>query len=150
MLRAIELSAGNLKDLHGGPFGALVVQGDRVLGQGSNQVLARNDPTAHAEIVAIRRACTILDSYDLSDCLIYSSCEPCPMCLGAIYWARIKGIYYACTRDDAAEIGFDDRFFYQELIKPAGLRQIKSEQALRAQGLEVFERWKLLEDRPLY
>ncbi len=150
MLRAIELSAGNLKDLHGGPFGALVVQGERVLGQGSNQVLARNDPTAHAEIVAIRQACTILDSYDLSDCLIYSSCEPCPMCLGAIYWARIKGIYYACTRDDAAEIGFDDRFFYQELIKPAGLRQIKSEQALRAQGLEVFERWKLLEDRPLY
>ncbi|MFP4083489.1 MAG: nucleoside deaminase [Desulfonatronovibrio sp.] len=150
MEKAIALSEKNLEMLHGGPFGAVVVKDNQVIGQGYNQVILTNDPTAHAEIVAIRQACAQLGSYSLQGCSVYSSCEPCPMCLGAIYWARPANLYYACTRRDAGLIGFDDYLFYQEMEKPGDQRIIKTSQIMRDQAYEIFKRWQKLAWKPAY
>ncbi|MFP4398086.1 MAG: nucleoside deaminase [Desulfonatronovibrio sp.] len=150
MEKAIALSEKNLEMLHGGPFGAVVVKDNQVIGQGYNQVILTNDPTAHAEIVAIRQACAQLGSYSLQGCSVYSSCEPCPMCLGAIYWARPANLYYACTRRDAGLTGFDDYLFYQEMEKPGDQRIIKTSQIMRDQAYEIFKRWQKLAWKPAY
>ncbi len=125
---AIDIARENVETNNGGPFGALVVKKGKVISVGRNQVTPTNDPTAHAEIQAIRAACLYLNSFQLNDCEIYTSCEPCPMCIGAIYWARPKAVYYACTKIDAAQIGFDDHFIYEQIALPVELRDIKMEQ----------------------
>ncbi|HEY0274019.1 MAG TPA: nucleoside deaminase [Chitinophaga sp.] len=139
---AIALSAEGMKNGDGGPFGAIVVQGDRVVGRGWNQVLKTNDPTAHAEVVAIRDACNHLHTYQLHHCEVYTSCEPCPMCLGAIYWARPQRVYFANTRADAAAIGFDDAFIYGEINRPFAERSIPLIGLPAAGAWEVFRQWK--------
>lgn len=121
---AVRIAHENVLNLRGGPFGAVVVKDGEVIGSAGNEVTALNDPTAHAEIMAIRRACRHLGSFQLTDCEIYTSCEPCPMCIGAIYWARPKAVYYACTKEEAAEAGFDDQFIYEQLALPAEARRI--------------------------
>ena len=141
MRRAIELSRSNI-DNNGGPFGAVIVKNGQIVGEGANRVTASFDPTAHAEIVAIRSACATLKTFNLSDCTIYTSCEPCPMCLSAIYWARINAIYYANTKDDAAALGFDDAFVYREISLPTAQRKIPAEQLLHAEGLTAFSFWR--------
>jgi tRNA(Arg) A34 adenosine deaminase TadA len=125
----------------GGPFGAIIVRNGEILSEGCNQVTSTNDPTAHAEVTAIRLACQKLENFQLEGCVIYTSCEPCPMCLGAIYWAGIEKIYYACTKDDAAAVGFDDAFIYQELNTPKSDRKLPQETCLREEALVVFEAW---------
>ncbi|MCX7833557.1 MAG: nucleoside deaminase [Ignavibacteria bacterium] len=142
MQEAIRLSEENLSKYNGGPFGAVIVRNDKIISKGVNLVISTNDPTAHAEIVAIRKACKKLKKIWLDDCEIYTSCEPCPMCLSAIYWARIKKIYFANTRKDAEKIGFIDKEIYDELSVPSFKRKIKSEQHLRSKAIEVFEKWK--------
>ena len=134
----------------GGPFGAVVVRNDEIVGRGWNQVTSTNDPTAHAEVVAIRDACSRLKTFSLAGCEIYSSCEPCPLCLAAIYWSRLDRIYYAATCDDSAAAGFDDRRVYQELQKPAAERSILMEQALREEALEALQSWGKKVDRIRY
>lgn len=148
--KAIELAKKGMNEQKGGPFGAVVVKNGKIIGEGNNQVTATNDPTAHAEMVAIRDACKNLNSFQLEGCTIYTSCEPCPMCLGAIYWARPDKIFYACSREDAAEIGFDDDFIYQEIELPTERRQIKTRQICREDGLQVFEEWKEKEGKIEY
>jgi len=138
---AIALSNQNVQQGLGGPFGAVVVKDGEIVAQSANRVVPDNDPTAHAEVAAIRLACKALNTFDLSGCIIYASCEPCPMCLGAIYWARIDKIFYANTKDDAANIGFDDAFIYEELDCKMEDRKIQHEQLLRAEALEVFNAW---------
>ena len=113
--RAIELSRKGMQDGHGGPFGCVITKGDVIVGEGCNKVISSNDPTAHAEVVAIRMACKVLETYQLTGCDLYTSCEPCPMCLGTIYWARPDHVFYAGTRHDAAEAGFDDHFIYEQV-----------------------------------
>jgi guanine deaminase len=140
MRRAIELSRINI-DNNGGPFGAIIVKNGQIVAEGANRVTASCDPTAHAEIVAIRAACTKLNTFNLTGCTIYTSCEPCPMCLAALYWARIDKIFYANTKEDAAAIGFDDAFIYHELSLPTDQRQLPSEQLLDPDRLEAFELW---------
>jgi guanine deaminase len=142
MKRAIELAAIGMASGHGGPFGALVVRGDEVLAEGYNQVTSAHDPTAHAEVNAIRAACKSLETFSLAGCEIYSSCEPCPMCLSAIYWARLDRLYFAATRGDAAEIGFDDAFLYEELPLAPAERQLPSSQALREEARAAMLPWK--------
>lgn len=142
MQRAIELAGSNIKNLKGGPFGAVVVKDGKIIGEGSNHVIANNDPTAHAEIVAIREACKNLSSFQLDGCEIYSSCEPCPMCLGAIYWARPAKLYYAADRDDAAGADFDDSFIYKEVSLPIEDRQIPTIQLLKEESQAIFNEWK--------
>ena len=142
MLRAVELSRNSVESGKGGPFGCVIVKNGKIVGEGSNQVTTTNDPTAHAEIVAIRNACKNLNSFQLEDCEVYTSCEPCPMCLGAIYWARPEKIYYANTRNDAALINFDDSFIYDEISEPIENRKIKMESLGRDEALIVFELWK--------
>jgi guanine deaminase len=150
MQRAIELARSGMQSGKGGPFGCVIVKDGEIIGEGSNGVTSTNDPTAHAEVVAIRQACTNLNSFQLDGCDIYTSCEPCPMCLGAIYWARPAKVYYACTHDDAAAIEFDDKFIYEELaLKPAE-RHIPFEQILRDKALEVFQEWKEKTDKIRY
>ncbi|HKS38312.1 MAG TPA: nucleoside deaminase [Verrucomicrobiae bacterium] len=134
----------------GGPFGAVMVRDGTVVGRGANQVTARNDPTAHAEIVAIRDACERLKTFQLSDCDLYASCEPCPMCLGAIYWARIKWVYYAGARSDAAEAGFDDDFIYREMAVPFEGRTLTMEQVMREEALAAFKAWAGKTDKVPY
>jgi guanine deaminase len=141
MREAIELSRVNVREGKGGPFAALVVRNGVVLARGTNLVTSTNDPTAHAEVVAIRAACRALGTFQLDGCDIYTSCEPCPMCLGAIYWARPRAVYFANTRDDAASIGFDDRFIYDEFPRPHGLRKIPMNQLLREEALAAFHEW---------
>ena len=141
MRRAIELAQQGIDNNDGGPFGAIVVRNGEIIGEGNNYVTSTNDPTAHAEIVAIRNACAKLGTFQLEDCTIYTSCEPCPMCLGAIYWARPKQIFYACNKVDAARVGFDDDFIYQEIERPIAERHIKTENLLREEGLTVFANW---------
>jgi len=150
MQRAIDLAAEGVKKGAGGPFGAVVVKDGEIVGEGHNQVTSTNDPTAHAEVVAIRRACEKLGSFQLDDCIVYTSCEPCPMCLGAIYWARPKQIFYACDRQDAAVIGFDDQFIYDELEKEMNDRQIKIVRIMRKEALPVFENWQEKSDKVEY
>ena len=142
MRMAIALSKKNIKKALGGPFGAVIVRNSKVIAKSVNKVIDTNDPTAHAEISAIRIASKKLKNFDLSDCVIYSSCEPCPMCLGAIYWSRISKIYYANTKHDAADLGFDDKFIYEELDLPAEKRKLAGVQLLRNEALEVFKEWQ--------
>lgn len=149
MKRAIELSIGSVNG-GGGPFGAVIVREGEIIAEASNSVTIDNDPTAHAEVNAIRRAARKLGSFDLSGCEIYTSCEPCPMCLGAIYWSHIEKIYYANTRKDAAEIGFDDDFIYQEIALPLEKRRKPIEEFMRSEALEAFELWKAKDDRTEY
>jgi tRNA(Arg) A34 adenosine deaminase TadA len=150
MERAIELARAGVAANDGGPFGAVVVRDGKIVGEGNNRVTSTNDPTAHAEIIAIRNACQNLETFQLDGCTIYTSCEPCPMCLGAIYWARPKGVFYACTRDDAAKIGFDDRFIYQELKKPNEEREMVLVSIMREEALAVFNTWSVKPDKTAY
>jgi len=139
---AIRLAVENVDSGRGGPFGAVVVKDGRTIARGANLVTATHDPTAHAEIVAIRLACEVLQSFQLTGCTVYCSCEPCPMCLGALYWARPDAIVYACTKEDAAAIDFDDAFIYTELARPVGQRELPTRQLLREEALVAFERWR--------
>jgi guanine deaminase len=141
MRRAIELAREGVSDGIGGPFGAVIARDGVIIGEGANRVTATNDPTAHAEVVAIRNACREIGSFQLDGCVIYASSEPCPMCLGAIYWARPERLYIACTRDDAAEAGFDDAFIYEELNREMAERRVPVAVLLRDEGLEVFREW---------
>lgn len=150
MKRAIELSRHNMNAGHGGPFGAVIVRDGKIIGEGWNKVTSTNDPTAHAEVEAIRDACKKLGTFELKDCEIYTSCEPCPMCLAAIYWARIGRIYYGNTRDDAAAIQFDDEFLYREIATPMHLRVVPIEPLLRDEALLVFSEWTAKMDRTPY
>ena len=142
MREAIRLSIDNVDSGRGGPFGAVVVKDGQIIARGANSVTATNDPTAHAEVVAIREACRVLGTFQLEGCEIYTSCEPCPMCLGAIYWARPDKLYYANTKEDAAAIQFDDQFIYEELEKPAEQRALFTRQFLREEALAAFEKWQ--------
>ena len=147
MRKAIELSLiGSQEGIGQGPFGAVIVKDDKIVGQGHNNVVAYNDPTAHADVVAIRDACKNLGTYELQDCEIYTSCEPCPMCLSAIYWAKLCKIYYGNTRNDAAEIGFDDAFLYAEIPLPLSERKIAIEELSRNEAQEAFKLWAKKED----
>lgn len=150
MARAIQLSLQNVHSGCGGPFGAVIVRDGKVIAEGVNQVAARNDPTAHAEVLAIREACAKLGNFDLSACELYTSCEPCPMCLGAIYWARLARLYYANTASDAAHIGFDDSFIYDELKVPQAARRIPAVQLMREEALAAFHAWAAKPDRIPY
>ena len=141
MRKAIRLSVANVDKAKGGPFGCVIVKDGEVIARGSNSVTATNDPTAHAEVVAIRKACKALKTYQLTGCEIYTSCEPCPMCLAAIYWARPDKIYYANSKEDAAAINFDDKLIYDELAKPISERKIFTEQLLRDEAQEAFKKW---------
>jgi guanine deaminase len=148
--RAIELSKQGMQGGKGGTFGCVVVQGDEIVGEGCNQVTSSNDPTAHAEVVAIRAACTKLGTYQLSDCEIYTSCEPCPMCLGAIYWARPRRVIYANTREEAAAIEFDDDFIYNEINASMKDRKIPFVHFPHPKAKEVFNAWKNWEGKKKY
>ena len=141
MARAIQLSIENVQS-GGGPFGAVVVKGGIVIGEAANQVTSTNDPTAHAEVVAIRAACKKLGAFDLEGCEIYTSCEPCPMCLAAIYWARLSRVYFANVDADASKIGFDDSVIYREIAKPQAQRKIPMIQIMRDEALEAFRAWE--------
>ncbi|MBC7921712.1 MAG: nucleoside deaminase [Ferruginibacter sp.] len=142
MEEAAQLSLDNLQSGEGGPFGAVVVKGGRIIARGNNRVTSTNDPTAHAEVVAIREACRLLGTFDLRGCELYTSCEPCPMCLGAIYWARFDKVYFANTRHDAADAGFDDALIYQEIEKPLAQRKLPMEHFPNEKARAVFWRWK--------
>jgi guanine deaminase len=141
MRMAIGFSEKNVKESLGGPFGAVVVKDGVVIAASGNLVTSSNDPTAHAEVSAIRLACKELNTFDLNGCVIYTSCEPCPMCLSAIYWARLDRVYYANTKVDAAEVGFDDKFIYEELDKPMHERTLPVVQMLRDEALQAFKLW---------
>jgi guanine deaminase len=141
MKEAIRLSVVNVEEGKGGPFGAVIVKDGKIIARGVNQVTSGNDPTAHAEVVAIRNACAALNSFQLEGCEIYTSCEPCPMCLGAIYWARPVKLFYANSKEDAAKIGFDDQFIYEEIAKPVEERKLFTKQLLREEALEAFKKW---------
>jgi guanine deaminase len=142
MARAIQLSINNVQSGRGGPFGAVVVKDGNIVAEGANLVTATNDPTAHAEVLAIREACKKLGVFDLEGCEIYSSCEPCPMCLGAIYWARLARVYFANAAADASKIGFDDSLIYREIAQPHSQRQIPMIQLMREQALAAFRAWE--------
>jgi len=150
MLRAIELARAGMDNNDGGPFGCVVVKDGRILGEGNNRVTSTNDPTAHAEVVAIREACKALDVFQLDGCSIYTSCEPCPMCLGAIYWARPAQVFYACTREDAAAVGFDDDFIYNEISLPNEDRERVMINLLREEGVALFQAWDAKADKIEY
>ena len=141
MREAIRLSIANVTSGKGGPFGAVVVKDGKIIARGVNEVTTLNDPTAHAEVVAIRRACSALKTFQLEGCELYASCEPCPMCLAAIYWARPDRVYFANTKEDAAEIAFDDKFIYEEISRPSDERKIPTTQLLREEALEAFQKW---------
>lgn len=149
MMKAIELSMNSVAN-GGGPFGAVIVKDGKIVAEGSNCVTLNNDPTAHAEVTTIRKACTALNTFDLSGCEIYTSCEPCPMCLSAIYWARIERIYYGCDKVDAKNIGFDDSFIYEQIELKPELRSIPSSQMLHTEALEAFRMWTDKEDKIEY
>ena len=149
MAKAIELSINSANTI-GGPFGSVIVKKNKIIAEGSNIVTSSNDPTAHGEVVAIREACKKLNTFDLSGCEIYTSCEPCPMCLSAIYWSRLDKIYYANTREDAKNIDFDDSFIYTEIPKKIDDRKIKMVQMLRDEALKAFEIWDKKVDKIKY
>lgn len=150
MRRAIALSEAAMRANHGGPFGAVIVQGDRIVAEGYNRVTSNLDPTAHAEMEAIRAACKALGQFQLIDCDIYTSCEPCPMCLSAIYWARLRRIYYANTRQDAADVGFDDDFLYREIPREAAERSVPATRLLAGEARRAFDAWKHKADKIRY
>ena len=149
MKRAIELSVESVNN-GGGPFGCVIIKDDKIIAEGSNKVTSHNDPTAHGEIVAIREACKKLNNFSLNQCELYSTCEPCPMCLSAIYWARIKKIYYGNTRNDARKIDFDDSLIYTELQKNIDKRKIPMIQIMRNEALKAFELWDNKKDKIKY
>jgi len=149
MLRAIELSISSANGT-GGPFGCVIVKDDKIIAEGSNKVTFSNDPTAHAEIVAIREACKKLNTFNLSSCDLYASCEPCPMCLSAIYWSHVDNIFYANTREDAKKINFDDSLIYSEILKKNEDRKIPIKQMLRDKALKAFEIWNKKTDKIEY
>ena len=150
MREAIRLSRIKMQRGQGGPFGAVVVRRGQIIARGWNRVTSVNDPTAHAEVMAIRAACRKLKTFQLADCELYTSCEPCPMCLAAIYWARLEKVYYANTRRDAAKIGFDDELIYREVARPVSRRRLLMKQLLRADAGKVFAAWKSLPDKVVY
>jgi guanine deaminase len=150
MKRAIELALENVRSGRGGPFGVVIVKGGQILAEGANSVTSTNDPTAHAEIVAIREACRKLKTFQLDGCEIYSSCEPCPMCVGAIYWARAARVFYGASAGDAAVAQFDDAVIFREIAQPARLRRIPMTQAMRDEALVAFRAWMEKPDRIRY
>tara|TARA_B100000809_G_scaffold9699_1_gene9189 strand:+ start:1191 stop:1670 length:480 start_codon:yes stop_codon:yes gene_type:complete len=150
MRKAIRLSMENVQSGNGGPFGTVIVKNGKIIATGVNEVTKSNDPTAHAEMIAIRNACEKLNSFQLDGCDIYCSCEPCPMCLGAIYWARPKSIYFANSKKDAAEINFDDNFIYQEIKLPIHERKLTITQLLRDEAQSVFLQWQESENKIEY
>lgn len=150
MKEAIALAHQCMEDGDGGPFGVVIVKDGKIVGRGRNRVTVDNDPTAHAEVMAIRDACRRLETFQLDGCDIYTSCEPCPMCLGAIYWAHIERIYYAANQHDASDAGFDDSFIYKEIELSSNQRSIPAEQHLQATAAEVFEQWKEWEGKIAY
>jgi len=150
MARAIQLSVDNVLSTQGGPFGAVIVKDGTIVAEGVNHVTSRKDPTAHAEVVAIRKACTKLGTFQLKDCEIYTSCEPCPMCLGAIYWARLARVYFGNIAADASAIGFDDSFIYREIAQPFRGRRIPMIQMMHEEALAAFRAWQEKSDKILY
>ena len=150
MQRAFEMAMKGMESNAGGPFGCVIVKDGKIIAEAHNEVTSSNDPTAHAEVTAIRRACKELNEFQLQECIIYTSCEPCPMCLGAIYWARPAKVYYACTKNDAANINFDDQFIYRELDINLRDRKIPFHELSREEGLKVFEQWEEKGDKTLY
>ena len=149
MARAIQLSLENIEK-GGGPFGAVIVKDGEIIAESGNSVTNDNDPTAHAEVNTIRKACKKLDTFDLEGCIIYSSCEPCPMCLGAIYWAHLDELYFANNKKDAGNIGFDDAFIYDELDLPYEKRKLKTNQFMRDEAIKAFEKWDEYEGKTEY
>ena len=150
MREAIRLSFETMRNNTGGPFGAVVVKDGKIIARGFNSVVSTNDPTAHAEIVAIREACKTIDDFQLTGCEIYTSCEPCPMCMAAIYWARPEKVYYANSKTDAAEIGFDDNFIYQELELDYSQRKISIQRLLEDEAIKAFQEWSKKNDKIEY
>ncbi|MBI2517169.1 MAG: nucleoside deaminase [Opitutae bacterium] len=150
MREAIKLADDGMRSGRGGPFGCVVVRRGEIVGRGSNRVTSTNDPTAHAEVTAIRDACAKLKTFQLTDCELYTSCEPCPMCLSAIYWARIPTVFYGNTRQDAAAIGFDDDFIYQQVPLPPEKRAIRMQPLLRTEALATFQGWAAKPDKVKY
>ncbi|MDJ0632107.1 MAG: nucleoside deaminase [Xenococcaceae cyanobacterium MO_188.B29] len=150
MGEAIALSEESVRSGKGGPFGAVIVKEGKIIAKAHNQVTSTNDPTAHAEIVAIRKACQVLQTFNLKGCELYTSCEPCPMCLGAIYWARLDKVYYANTKADAAQIGFDDRFIYDELKLPLAQRHLPMIQLMPTEAAIAFQEWVEKSDKVEY
>jgi len=150
MREAIRLSRLKMQSGQGGPFGAVVVRRGEIIARGWNRVTSANDPTAHAEVMAIRAACRQLKTFQLADCELYTSCEPCPMCLAAIYWARLKKVFYANSRRDAAKIQFDDALIYREVARPVARRRLPMQQLLRAEALPVFAAWSAKPDKRAY
>jgi len=146
---AIEIAQNN-QEKGGGPFGAIIVKNGEIIATSGNSVTIDNDPTAHAEINVIRKACKVLNNFELKHCVLYSSCEPCPMCLGAIYWARLGAVYFAASQEDAEDAGFDDSFIYKELNAPLENRSIPTQQLLRENAQVPFEEWKAKEDKIKY
>ena len=147
MREAISLFEEKMKAGFGGPFGAVIVRNNEIIARGYNKVLSSNDPTAHAEVDAIRKACQAVGNYQLADCELYTSCEPCPMCLGAIYWARLRKVYFGNTRQDAAAIGFDDNFIYEQINIPAEKRHIPMQQLLPHEAKTAFKIWQRMENK---
>jgi guanine deaminase len=150
MREAIRISLEMMRANKGGPFGAVVVRNNEIVGRGWNKVTSTNDPTAHAEVSAIRDACQRMKTFKLDDCELYTSCEPCPMCLAAIYWARLKRVYYGNTRKDAATIGFDDEFLYEQIALPITKRTLQLEQCCSDEAKKAFEEWMKKKDKTLY
>jgi guanine deaminase len=150
MKEAFRLAKENIARGQGGPFGAVIVKDGKIIARGANAVVGGNDPTAHAEIVAIRKACKVLGTYHLDTCEIYTSCEPCPMCMGAIYWARIPKLYYAATGTDAHDAGFDDVVFYNQMILPYPKQNLQVRQLLREDARRIFEDWNHSENKKEY
>ncbi len=148
--QAIDLACRNTTEKGGGPYGALIVKENQIIASSGNRVTPNLDPTAHAEIMTIRQACQALQDYQLNQCTLYSSCEPCPMCLGAIYWARLDQVFFASTRHDAAQSGFDDNFIYEEIAKPPQQRRIPMQHIPLASASQPFEEWLQLENKKLY
>jgi tRNA(Arg) A34 adenosine deaminase TadA len=149
MKEALRLAEASVRD-GGGPFGAVVAREGKVIARGTNRVTPDGDPTAHAEVVAVRRACRALEDFSLNGCLLYTSCEPCPMCLGAVYWARLDALYYAATRDDAARAGFDDAFIYDAIATPPEERALRMERLLSEESQRPFEAWRAHDERVAY
>ena len=150
MGEAIAQALKGMRNNEGGPFGAVVVKDGKIIARGNNKVATSNDPTAHAEVIAIREACKVLKSFQLTGCDLYTSCEPCPMCMGAIYWARPDRVFYACSKEDAAAVGFDDDFIYTEIDKTPELRKIPFIQLKNKTAFEVFKEWDDKEDKIVY
>ena len=150
MNEAVRIGLEGMRNNFGGPFGCVIVKDNEIIGKGCNSVIVTNDPTAHAEIVAIRDACKNLQSFQLNDCEVYTTCEPCPMCMGALYWSRPKKVYYASTRADAANIGFDDSYIYEQISLPIEQRKIAMECFQCDEANKLFEEWKSLNNKTLY